>query len=272
MTKSCEKWVVLTGGAKRMGAAIAQALVAAGYGIILHYNKSQVDALRLCDEIQEMGGFCAPIQSDFSDETSVKSFIERAFDDSKFIFGIVNNACYFENDHISSTTFSSLHSHFQINVFAPVMISQAFAKSLGLGEKGVIVNMLDAKLFAPNPDYLSYTLSKSAMASFTQLAAQEFSGQIRVVGIAPSLTLTSPEFQAQHFEQSQTLNLNQAPLKPDMIANGVLFALENEALNGSVLRLDAGAALLAPVRDFPFLTEQELKTYANILPPKSYSS
>ena len=163
--------------------------------------------------------------------------------------GLVNNASRFVHDDIESLDAASLSAHLLPNLVAPLLLSQAFARGLG-GQGGVIVNLLDQKLFNLNPDFLSYTVAKAGLAAATTMLAQALAPQVRVVGIAPGLTFPS------YLQDQAAFDLAHArfsPLgrssTPEDVAAAVVFAMNNGSITGTVIQVDGGQHLQRMPRD-----------------------
>jgi NAD(P)-dependent dehydrogenase (short-subunit alcohol dehydrogenase family) len=166
----------------------------------------------------------------------------------------VNNASRFEHDDARSFGAASLAAHMMANTAAPVLLAQALAAHLQeRNGTGCVVNLLDQKLWNPNPDFFSYTLSKAALESATTLLAQALAPQLRVVGVAPGLTLTSHMLSQEKFEQLHRLSPLGRSSTPQDVASAVRFALENRSITGTTLLVDGGQHLMRFERDFSLM-------------------
>ncbi|WP_176484771.1 SDR family oxidoreductase [Sphingomonas ginsenosidimutans] len=225
--------VLVTGGAKRLGAAIARAVAAAGYRPVIHYGTSRAVAEALA---AELGG--QAIRADLADADDVAALIPRAAADGP-VFGLVNSASLFEFDRpeaIDPALAVRLHA---VNAIAPARLAAALAAQPG-GEDRAVVNLLDQKLANPNPDFFSYTLSKAALDSATVLLAQAFAPRMRVNAVAPGLTLPSGEQSAEEFDRTASANLLQRPVGADAVAAAVVYLLGARSVTGQTLFVDAG--------------------------------
>jgi dihydroneopterin aldolase len=172
---------------------------------------------------------------------------------------VVNSAALFDYDDAATFSPASLERHLRPNASAPILLAQARAAHLGErgapAASGCVVNLLDQKLFNPNPAFLSYTLSKAALASATTLLAQALAPRVRVVGVAPGLTLSSHLISQARFAQLHT----QSPLgrssTPEDVAAAVVFALGNASITGATLLVDGGQHLMRFERDFSMMQE-----------------
>jgi NAD(P)-dependent dehydrogenase (short-subunit alcohol dehydrogenase family) len=171
---------------------------------------------------------------------------------------VVNNASLFELDLASSVTGDSLSRHIHTNTLAPVLLAQALHQQVQQqGSRGCVVNLLDQKLWNPNPDFFSYTLSKAALESANTLMAQAFAPHLRVVGVAPGLTLNSPHLSDAEFARMHQLSPLGRSSTPQDIAASVRFALENASLTGTTLLVDGGQHLMRFERDFSLMGDKQ---------------
>ena len=244
--------VLVTGGAKRLGAAFVRALAEGGWRPVIHYGTSEDAAAALA---RETNG--ATVQADLADTGSVMSLIDRAAEaiDAP-LTGLVNSASAFEHDTAETVAADALARHALINASAPVLLARRFAEQASEPTDGggaAIVNVLDQKLWNPNPDHLSYTMSKAALAEATRLLAQGLAPRVRVMGVAPGYCLPNPtESEARFEERAPNVNLMRRRLRPEQVAACVRFALECPALTGSVLMADNGEHLVPKARDVVF--------------------
>jgi NAD(P)-dependent dehydrogenase (short-subunit alcohol dehydrogenase family) len=239
--------VLVTGGAKRLGAAFARALAASGWKVGIHYNSSAEEAERLA---AELSGFA--VGADLSDLSAAEGLVERAEAAADGpLTGLVNSASIFEHDRPEDAGAESLTRHFAVNAGAPALLARAFAARAPEG--AAIVNLLDQKIASPQPDHYAYTLSKAALAEATRLMAQAFAPKVRVMGVAPGYCLPSPTESDAAFERKAAEhNLTRRRLEPADVAACVRFALECPALTGSVIFADAGEHLVPKARDVVF--------------------
>jgi NAD(P)-dependent dehydrogenase (short-subunit alcohol dehydrogenase family) len=252
-TQSTPRVALVTGGAKRLGRAIALALAADGWDLAIHYGASADDARATCAEIEALGRRAQCFQADLRDEASVRALLPRAALALGGVACVVNNASLFEFDNAISLNQATLDTHMRINVAAPVILAQALYDGLPAGAAGVVVNLLDQKLYNPNPDFLSYTLSKAALASATTLLAQALAPRVRVVGVAPGLTLISHIQTPEQFAQAHRISPLGESSRPEEVASAVAFACANRALTGTTIVVDAGQHLLPLQRDFSLI-------------------
>jgi NAD(P)-dependent dehydrogenase (short-subunit alcohol dehydrogenase family) len=239
---------LVTDAASVAGRAIALALAQQGWQLALHYHEENPSAAlsALLQECQALGVQAAAVHCRLSDESDVGTLLPRIAAALGTVRCIVNNASHIEHDTAAAFSATGLARHMQSNLAAPLQLAQAlYATTLkNPGAQAVVINLLDQKLFNPQPDFLSYTLSKAALHTATTLLAQAFAPQVRVVGIAPALTVTGADGQAL------TLTLQAAnPATLEDIAATVCFVAASSAITGSTLLVDGGQHLHPHPRD-----------------------
>lgn len=251
--------VLITGAFRRLGRHLALHLARAGYDLALHGRRlPDPDADTLRAELQSLGACCALLAANLSVEAEVEALVPAALAELGRLDGVVNSASRFEHDDAASFSMAEFDAHMHANAAAPLLLSRAlYRHCLASERKGCVVHLLDQKLWNPNPDHLSYTLSKAALAATTPLLAQCFAPTLRVVGVAPGLTLTSRDIDASQLAALQAATLLQKGVDPDHIAQAVLFALSNASVTGSHILVDAGSHLQRQPRDFPFLHQHD---------------
>ena len=254
-TTTHPKVALVTGAAKRIGRSIALALAREGWDIAVHYRDSADEAHTTVQDIQACGRRAVALQCDLSDAAAVKALLPRAITLLGPIGCVVNNASLFSYDCIDDFSAATLDVHMHTNLVAPVLLAQALHAATAETAQSVVINLLDQKLFNPNPDFLSYTLSKAALHSATTMLAQALAPKIRVVGVAPGITLVSGDQTAEGFAKAHA----QTPLgqssTPDDIAKAVCFLAEAKAITGTTLIVDGGQHLLPLQRDVMFVAQ-----------------
>jgi NAD(P)-dependent dehydrogenase (short-subunit alcohol dehydrogenase family) len=166
----------------------------------------------------------------------------------------VNNAARFAWDSIDDFDASEFAAHMDVNVRAPLLLSARFARGHAEGEDGLVVNLLDSKIAAPNPDYLSYTLSKQALAGFTELAARALAPRgIRVNGIAPGLMLRSSGQSEENFQAMHSANPLRRGVEPKDVVEALRYLVTARCVTGQIIVIDAGQRFMALDRDVQFL-------------------
>jgi NAD(P)-dependent dehydrogenase (short-subunit alcohol dehydrogenase family) len=253
MSSAAGRTVLVTGAARRLGRSIALELAAAGWQVAVHYRSSAPEAQQTAAECARHAPAQA-FEADLAVDAQVRGLLPRVIQRFGALDAVVNNASRFEHDDAQTFTAASLAAHVASNTAAPILLAQALHAHLkGRGASGCMVNLLDQKLWNPNPDFLSYTLSKAALEAATTLLAQALAPQLRVVGVAPGLTLTSHMLSQEKFEQLHKLSPLGRSSTPEDIAHAVRFALENPAITGTTLLVDGGQHLMKFDRDFSLM-------------------
>ena len=242
---------LVTGAGKRLGRAIALALAQNGWDIGVHCRDSVAEAKQTVTDIQALGRRAVLLQADLDDAAQCQTLVARLADALGPVSGLVNSASRFEYDDIRSFTPESLQQHLVPNLMAPLLLAQSLASQLPAAPvQGVIVNLLDQKLFNLNPDFLSYTLSKAALSAATTMLAQALAPRMRVVGVAPGLTLPSYLQDETAFAHAhRTLSPLGASSTVKDVADTVVFAMKTRSITGTTLLVDGGQHLLGLPRD-----------------------
>ena len=238
---------IVTGGARRIGAALVRALAADGWHVLIHFNRSTEDAERLAAEI----GNAATVQAELGAPDCAERIV-AGLAGLPPVRLLVNNASQFRNDSHGDFTAALWDEHQAVNLRAPALLTQAFAAALGDGS-GLIVNLLDAKLAAPNPDFYTYTISKMGLAGLTELSARALAPRVRVCGIAPSVTMVSGPQSRDNFDAVHRLNALGRGVEADQIVAALRFIIASPTLTGQTITLDAGLRFLSLPRDVQYL-------------------
>ncbi|WP_338504796.1 SDR family oxidoreductase [Sphingomonas kaistensis] len=235
------KVAIVTGAGKRVGRVLAEGLLADGWQVVAHVRRDD-------DEVPD-GAIRAA--ADLAQGRQAAETILAACPAPPRL--LVNNAARFAADTLENFSAEELAAHMAVNVAAPALLSAAFAAAGGEGDR-LIVNILDAKLAAPNPDFLSYTLSKAALATLTDLSARALGGQsIRVNAIAPALMLLSEGQSADNFDATHAFNPLGRGVEPADVLRALQFLMDSPALTGETLTLDSGQRFWRLPRDVQFL-------------------
>ncbi|NUT61949.1 SDR family oxidoreductase [Herbaspirillum sp. C9C3] len=255
MTSSSSAGVALvTGAARRIGRHIALALARAGWDVAVHYHRSREEADTLVREIEALGRRALAVQGELGDEAQVRTLLPQAAPLGR-ITCVVNNASLFDYDDAASFGNERLLRHMSANVGAPVLLAQALFEATPQGQQAVVINLLDQKLYNPNPDFLSYTLSKAALHSATTLLAQALAPKVRVVGVAPGLTMVSGDQTEEQFDKAHTVTPLGRGSTPEDIAAAVCYVASARAVTGTTLLVDGGQHLLPLSRDVMFVAK-----------------
>jgi len=279
MTATASSRVVLvTGSALRLGREIALALAGAGWRVAVHYRGSAADAEQTAADCAALlAADPASVKSaafacDLNDEDAVRRLLPQVAAQFGRVDAVVNNASTFEFDDAASFGYAAMEKHLRSNTGAAILLAQALhthllernAQQASSGESadrqpGCVVNLLDQKLWNPNPDFFSYTLSKAALEAANTLLAQALAPVLRVVGVAPGLTLTSHLLSAEEFAALHRLSPLGRSSTPADVASTVRFALENQSITGTTLLVDGGQHLMKFSRDFSLMGSSPLK-------------
>ncbi len=249
--------VLVTGAAKRVGRAIALDLAAHGFDIAVHCRRSRDEAEATAGDARAAGARAQVFAADLADEAACRALVPAVAKAMGRLDAVVNNASHFEYDNAESFSYAAMDAHWRANTAPALVLAQALAAHLkGCTETGCIVNLSDQKLWNPNPDYLSYTLSKAALEAATTLLAQALAPQVRVVGVAPGVTLVSgTAMDDAAFAQAHRMTPLGRSSTPEDIARTVRFAIESRAITGTTILVDGGQHLAAQPRDVAFLNK-----------------
>lgn len=250
---------LVTGAAKRLGRTTALTLAAKGYDIAAHYNSSEPDARSLADEVEAMGRRCATLKANLADAEETAAMFDAAVDALGAPEVLINNASVFVNDDATTFDPSDLAQNIAVNLTAPLILSSRFAAAASVGANNVIVNMLDNKLTRMNPDFFSYTISKYGLAGATEMMAIRFAPEVRVAGVAPSVTLISGKQTQESFERSQKMSLLGRGPTPQDIAQTIVYLIDTTVITGQTIVVDAGQVRMNLPRDVAFLVKDEFK-------------
>ncbi len=240
-----DKIALVTGGGKRLGAKIAQALGEDGWHVIIHYNHSGTDARALEAAIQAGGGRASTAQFDLGNVAAVRDFMAGL----GRVDALINSASIFEMDRPEAVTAPALEEAMRVNLMAPVLLASAMAERHAERATGCVINILDQKLFNLNPDFFSYTLSKYALLGATTTMAMALAPRVRVNAIAPGITLPSGGQSEAEFERAHRLNPMQGGSTPADIIRAVRFILATPSMTGETMIIDGGQHLDARDRD-----------------------
>lgn len=250
--------VLVTGAARRLGRTIALELAQHGNDVAVHYRGSEADALETVAAARAAGVHARAFRADLSDEAACKALVPDVAAHFGRLDAVVNNASTFEYDDATSFSHAAMDKHWRANTAPAVLLAQALhAHVLARGAAGCVVNIIDQKLWNPNPDYFSYTLSKAALQAATVMLAQALAPALRVCGVAPGVTLASGPMSAGEFEQAHRLTPLQRSSTPDDIARAVRFLLESPAITGTTLLVDGGQHLTGQSRDVLYLAKKD---------------
>ena len=234
--------IIITGGATRIGAAIANKLSGPGVEIVIHYNKSKLNAEKLKKKLSKNLTKVYLIKGDLSKETDLKKIVKFCKIKLKYFDCLINNASLFENDKLENFTTDSWGKHLRTNLRAPALLSKEFAKNVK-GKNNNIINIIDQRVFKLTPFFFSYTISKTGLYTMTKTSAISLAPKIRVNGIAPGPTLKNKRQSEKHFKKQYLATPLKRQVNVSEICNAVDFFIKNRSITGQVLAVDSGQNL-----------------------------
>ncbi len=237
---------LVTGGGRRIGRTICLVLAEAGYDVAVHHRAAPEAAGEVVARIQALGREAAPVAADLTDETQVAGLIPRVAEALGPVTLLVNCASLFEDDRVGGLERGRWDAHLQTNLRAPVLLTEAFAAHLPADipdGAASVVNILDQRVFKPNPQFFSYTLSKSALLTATRMLAQALAPRIRVNGVGPGPTLASIHQDAGEFARETAAVPLGRGSTPEEIAEAVLYLARARAVTGQMIAVDSGQHL-----------------------------
>jgi len=249
--------VLVTGAARRLGRAIALELAAQGWDLAVHYRSGAADAAETVALLAAAGARAQAFHADLADEAACRALLPAVQAHFGAVQAVVNNASLFEYDDVRGFSYARMERHWRANTAPAIVLAEALHAQLAAGATGCVVNLLDQKLWNPNPDYLSYTLSKAALEAATTLLAQALAPRVRVCGVAPGVTLLSGPMDDAAFESAHRMTPLGRSSSPEDIARAVAFLLSAPAITGTTLLVDGGQHLQAQARDVLFLTPEK---------------
>jgi NAD(P)-dependent dehydrogenase (short-subunit alcohol dehydrogenase family) len=245
---------LVTGGARRIGKAILTGL-SADFDLAIHCNSSVEEAETLAGELRGNGARTAVFQADFARPDSAGDMINAAAKHFGRLDLVVNSASLFDYDSPSAFSADEMERLLAVNLVAQMVIAREFGKAGS--PDATLVNMLDNKVFAPNPDFFSYSLAKFALKGAIDMLALHYRGRMRICGIAPGVTLQSGDQSQENFEKSWRHSLTGTGSTLEDIARTVRFIWETKSINGETIVLDGGQRLMSMERDVAFIVGRD---------------
>ncbi|MBD9386522.1 SDR family oxidoreductase [Agrobacterium sp. AGB01] len=237
------KTVLITGASRRLGRAIAEDMAAHGFAIAVHARSSILEAEEFANTIRRNGGKAQAFAADLADIASTSDLMEQASNTLGPIGILINNASIFRSDSADTFDSATFDAHFAVHVRAPSILAAGLVHQLPQDMNGLIVNIIDQRVWAPNPRFYSYTLSKSALWTATQTMAQAFAPRVRVNAIGPGPSFRSERQRPQDFQaQIDGLILKRGP-QPDEFGRTVRFLFDTPSITGQMIALDGGQHL-----------------------------
>ena len=234
--------IIITGGATRIGAAIAKRLAGRGVEIVIHFNKSKSNAEKLKKELSKKQTKVYLVKGDLSKEPDVNKILKFAKSKLKYFDCLINNASLFENDKLENFNTASWGRHLRTNLRTPALLSKVFAKNVK-GKNNNIINIIDQRVFKLTPYFFSYTISKTGLYTLTKTSAMSLAPNIRVNGIAPGPTIKNKRQTEKHFKKQYMATPLKKQVDVEEICNAVDFFIKNRSITGQVLAIDSGQNL-----------------------------
>ena len=234
--------IIITGGATRIGAAIAKKLSGPKIEMVIHYNKSKSKAEKLKKELSKKQTKVYLIKGDLSKEIDLNKIVKFAKSKLKYFDCLINNASLFENDKLDNFTTYSWGRHLRTNLRTPALLSKEFAKNIRRKNNNII-NIIDQRVFKLTPYFFSYTISKTGLYTLTKTSAMSLAPNIRVNGIAPGPTLKNKRQSEKHFKKQYMATPLKRQVDVEQICNAVDFFIKNKSITGQVIAVDSGQSL-----------------------------
>ena len=243
---------LVTGAARRIGRAIALDLAAHGWDVAVHHRASAEEAAQTADQARVLGAAAEVFAADLADEATCNALLPAVAARLGGIHAVVHNASLFEHDEVGSFRYATMERHWRANTAPAIVLARALHAAGG----GAVVNLLDQKLWNPNPDHLSSPLSTAALEAATTMLAMALAPTVRVCGVAPGVTLPSGDMDAAEFAASHRMTPLGRSSTPEDVARAVRFVLESPAITGTTLLVDGGQHLQPQARDVMFVVRQ----------------
>ena len=234
--------IIITGGATRIGAAIAKKLSGPNRQIVIQYNKSKSKAENLRKNLEKYGSKIFLVKGDLSKEKDIYKIVKFSKSKLKYFDCLINNASLFENDKLENFSLKSWENHISTNLKAPALLTKEFSKNIK-GKNNNIINIIDQRVFKLTPYFFSYTLSKTGLYTLTKTAAMSLSPNIRVNGIAPGPTIKNKRQSQKHFKKQYLATPLRKQVDVEEICNAVDFFIKNRSITGQVMAIDSGQSL-----------------------------
>ena len=231
--------IIITGGATRIGAAIAKKLSGPNKEILIHFNKSKTKAEILKKQLEKNNTKVYLVKGDLSKEKDINNILKFAKSKLNYFDCLINNASLFENDKLDNFTKNSWDKHINTNLKAPALLSKGFSKNIKKGNNNII-NIIDQRVFKLTPFFFTYTLSKTGLYTLTKTSAMSLSPNVRVNGIAPGPTIKNIRQSEKHFKKQYLATPLKRQVDINEICNAVDFFIKNRSITGQVLAIDSG--------------------------------
>jgi NAD(P)-dependent dehydrogenase (short-subunit alcohol dehydrogenase family) len=239
---------LVTGGARRIGRALAQTCAEAGFDVAIHVRNPGDDADAAAGEVRSAGRRATILACDLRKESALVALVGEAEAELGPVTLLVNSASVFEEDAFETLNRASWDLHMETNLRAPLVLSQAFARRLPADREGLIVNILDQRVLRPAPDFFSYSLSKAALWDATRMMAQALAPRVRVNAIGPGPTLQSIHQEPDDFAREAASTPMRRPVAPTEIAAALRYLIDAPSVTGQMIAVDSGQHLGSETR------------------------
>ncbi|ATC23419.1 SDR family oxidoreductase [Caulobacter vibrioides] len=233
---------LVTGAGRRIGQVLALEAARAGYDVAIHYRASADEAEATARAVQDLGRRALLVRADLSDEEETRSLVAQAASLGPLTL-LINNASAFEDDRVGGLSRASWDRHLETNLRAPIVLAEAMAGALPDERQGLVVNLIDQRVWRPNPQFFSYTLSKAGLWWATQTLAQALAPRIRVNAIGPGPTLPSVHQAPGEFEAEAAGVLLQRRASPEEVAAALRYLIDASSVTGQMIAVDGGQHL-----------------------------
>jgi NAD(P)-dependent dehydrogenase (short-subunit alcohol dehydrogenase family) len=244
MTELAPKTVLITGAAKRLGRAIALSLAGDGWDVAVHYNGSQKDAEETAKDIRALGRRTALLQADVSKEAETRALVGRAAAELGPVTALINSASLFDNDDWRSASRESWDKHMEVNLRAPFVLAQEFAKALPKDMHGAIVNIVDQRVLKPTPQFITYSLSKAGLYWLNTTLAQALAPRVRVNAVGPGPTMINARQSEADFDRQREATVLGTGANPEDVCAAVRYLLAASVVTGQMIAVDGGQHLI----------------------------
>ena len=237
--------ILITGAGARVGRVLAMGLAEDGWSVAVHFNRSRTSADRLVADIKANGGNASAVQANLNVPLELNSLVQRSVTSLGMpLTALINNASTFSPDEAENFSNKGYDHHMDVNLRAPLKLSQHFAAQVPDDGVRVIINMLDQRVLVPSPDFFTYSVSKSALFAATKTMAQAFAPKVRVCGIGPGPTMKNIHQSEQEFDDEKARTLLNEGSPPETILHAVKYVLSANAVTGQMIAVDGGEHLI----------------------------
>jgi NAD(P)-dependent dehydrogenase (short-subunit alcohol dehydrogenase family) len=236
--------VLVTGAAKRLGRAIALSLAGDGWDVAVHYNGSERDAEETAKDIRALGRRVALLKADVSKEAETRALVGHVTAELGPVTALINSASLFENDDWQTASRDSWDKHMEVNLRAPFVLAQEFARALPKDAHGAIVNIVDQRVLKPTPQFITYSLSKAGLYWLNTTLAQALAPRIRVNAVGPGPTMINARQSQADFDRQREATVLGTGAYPEDVCAAVRYLLSASVVTGQMIAVDGGQHLI----------------------------